>query len=806
MIQASNWARLPAELKALRQWCVAGADKSPQVAGPKGFFNVGDTEKWRDQWLSFDQAASQAYAHGRHIGFVLTSSDPFCCVDLDVCDAQSQQEKGEPIDPTKWTTQEQLNRYWNIVQRFDSYTEKSRSGKGLHIWVQGHLQSGRRREGVEVYYKDRFIICTGDVLMHKPVSERQQLLQVLITEMAGPDAAPTVELEEVEQEDSDSEVINRAITATNSEKFNDLCMGDWQKYGFPSQSEADLALMSMFCFYTKSNEQCRRLFRMTALGRREKAVKNDRYLNYTIRICRSREARDAYKEIHGEQLARQLVAELQGFGAGFEPATALTPPLLHVPGGAESIQLPQPPEVGMALQAPAPEPVVSSSANSIDWPPGLAGQIAWYVYQSAPRPVKEVAIVAAIGLLAGICGKSWSIPQSGLNMYIILIARSAVGKEAMHSGTSSLLSAVINRQPAAAAFVDFSDFASGPALQKAVAANPCFLNVSGEWGRKLRGLAQEDTGKGSGPYSSLRTVMTNLYQKSGPQSIVGGISYSNREGNVASVSGVSYSMIGESTPRTFYDSLTETMMEDGFMSRFLVIEYDGDRPPLNANPVIEPGFALADAIANLATQAQNLNGRGATTPVGRTNEAAQLMHSFELECDSQINSTKEEAWRQMWNRASLKVMRLSALLAVADNCYSPCIQVNQVEWALSVVRKDIAIMSRRMSDGDVGVSDYSRERKVLACCVDFLREGAPEGYKIPDSFRENNIIPRKYIQIRTARVTSFANHRSGSVSALDTTLKSLVDGGYLMAVDQSKIVENFGFHGKCYRLLHAPTK
>ncbi|MBM6712164.1 hypothetical protein H9X90_15740, partial [Faecalicatena contorta] len=140
-------------------------------------------------------------------------------------------------------------------------------------------------------------------------------------------------------------------------------------------------------------------------------------------------------------------------------------------------------------------------------PPGFAGAIAGFIYNSAPRPVKEVAIVATLGLLAGICGKAWSLPQTGLNVYIILVARSAVGKEAMHSGLSHILAKLRESTPAASAFVDFNDFASGPALVKACAANNSFVNVAGEWGKKLRRFATED--KTDGPMPSVLSSVAN---------------------------------------------------------------------------------------------------------------------------------------------------------------------------------------------------------------------------------------------------------------------------------------------------------
>lgn len=795
----SAWMRLPEELRWARQWVVAGPDKSPYTANAAGsLYRASVTDP--STWLDFDTACRLAVAHGAGIGYVLHESDAYTCIDLDVKDAENA-----PNKPETWTTPEQLTRYWSICQGLDSYTEKSRSGKGLHIWVRGNIGVGRRRGGVEVYSRERFIICTGDVVLARPIQERQEALDQFVDELKRLNRLEGVtEGVVADQEDmhDDADIIARAMSAANADKFLALCkctgdtgdgdekeQGSYTELGYPSQSEADLALMSMFTFYSRSNEQCKRLFRMSGLGKRAKANRDDKYLDRTILGRRKAQFQEEQAAKHGEQLSMEIVAR-----AAVEKLQAASDAARGAAG--DSGPQGQSPAAAVATMAPRAQAPYSGLA----WPPGFAGALANFIYQSSPRPVQEVSIVAALGMLAGICGRTWLLPQSGLNMYIILVARSAIGKEAMHSGISILLNKLQSSMPQAHQFVDFSDFASGPALQKAVAANPCFVNVAGEWGKKLRKLAND--GPGDGPMQSLRTVMTNLYQKSGPTSIVGGITYSNKEGNIASVSGVSYSMIGETTPDGFYQSLTESMMSDGFLSRFTIIEYDGKRPDENPHQNMEPDSALLEHLRSLVAYSLDLQNRPAARVfVQRTDEAAQLLHTFNKECDHEINSTTDESKRQMWNRAHLKTLRIAALLAVADNPANPWITLEAAEWALMVVRKDIGMMQRRMTEGDVGVDDDSREKKVLSIIKDFLRDGAPPGYNINAGLQFAGIVPRKLIQLRTARLNSFYSHRMGATAAMDATIRALVDTGRLVEMDKTKVVTEFGAHGKCYRVL-----
>lgn len=318
-----NWNRIPTDLRDRAQWCYTWpgdpdprAHKAPRAAG-----NVLASSTDPSTWTTFETACQRAAEVGGDIGYIITADDPFACIDLDVKEN---------------TTPEQMQRFQSIVDHFASYSELSRSGKGMHVWVLANIGAGCKREGVEVYSQERFIICTGNVYRDAPIEDRQDMLANMVTQMRGEHATVECIADEPETE-TDESLIERAMRAANGEKFNALCKGDWQALGYTSQSDADMALISILAFWSKNNAQVRRIFRMTELGKRDKAKRDD-YLNRTLAPIRARQAQE-------RQRAEAMKPQMENFNATMDDMLERTR-MLKDDGGNEEAFVPPTLELG----------------------------------------------------------------------------------------------------------------------------------------------------------------------------------------------------------------------------------------------------------------------------------------------------------------------------------------------------------------------------------------------------------------------------------------------------------------------------
>lgn len=727
---------IPMELRALPQWVVASADKvplNPRTGQPS---SVTDPSTW----ASYEEALRSGM---KHVGFVLTEWDPYTIIDLD-------------NKPEKPCTVEQWKRQQKILEAFDSYTERSTSGTGYHIIVKGKIPAGVHRDNVEIYSTSRYMVCTGDVVRNSPIAEYQELLDILYGEMK---PADTAELEDFDSIIEDEDLVDMAMNAANGEKFNELCKGDWAAMGYGSQSEADFALLSILAYYTRDNDQVRRVFRMSPLGQREKAVKNDRYINFAMGKIRAQQP----KMVDFDQLVLDTPA----------PATKETPLINNAP-----------------------------TVPGVSLPPGLVGGIAQYIYQTAIRPVPEIALGAAIALTAGICGRSYNISGSGLNQYIILLAKTGAGKEGAVTGIDNLVASVRPQIPMVDQFIGPSVFASGQALIKVLDERPCFVSVLGEFGLTLQQMCDP---RANGPQLMLKRVLLDLYSKSGWNKIMRSTVYSDTEKNTKMVQAPNVTILGESTPETFFQGLDPMHIAEGLIPRFSIIEYTGLRPPRNRNAGSPPSQQLAQNFTDLVTISLTTSNNGTCCNVQTDTEALLLLDQFDAKSDSMINSAGSDVEMQLWNRAHLKALKLGAVIAVGVNPHAPVVTGTIAQWSIDFVERDVTTMATRFLKGEVGTGDHRHEEDIRRVVEAYLAMSPDkrEQYAVPKKMLDLPVIPFHYLRRRLRLLTAFKNDRRGTARALEDSLKDMVKADILNMIPQQQAFEKFGVTTEVY--IKGPT-
>ena len=207
-------------------------------------------------WGTLNEAREAARDGGYDgVGFVFTAGDPFCGVDLDGC-----------VDPE---TGEVASWAAEVLDELDSYTELSPSGRGLHVLVRAVLPPGGRRKGpVEMYDRGRFFTVTGRHFPGTPrgIEGRQDRIAALHARLFPARERPAANGSAPTNAFDDAEVLRRAMSAANGERFAALWTGD--RSGYPSDSEADLALCSMLAFWVGPDEgRIASLFARSGLNR-----------------------------------------------------------------------------------------------------------------------------------------------------------------------------------------------------------------------------------------------------------------------------------------------------------------------------------------------------------------------------------------------------------------------------------------------------------------------------------------------------------------------------------------------------------
>lgn len=163
-LDLTHYENIPEELIKLNQWvCTRNDSKVPM----KAFENEAASSTNPQTWATFD-TANKAVSEGLYdyCGFVFADNG---IVGIDIDDGFDEDGFLSPLAAI-------------IIGKCESYTEKSKSGRGFHILLRGTLPFKGRNNlaGVEIYKSARYFIMTGETLLYNKIIENQEAIDFVV--------------------------------------------------------------------------------------------------------------------------------------------------------------------------------------------------------------------------------------------------------------------------------------------------------------------------------------------------------------------------------------------------------------------------------------------------------------------------------------------------------------------------------------------------------------------------------------------------------------------------------------------------
>lgn len=816
----------PAELASGAVWLVSRADdKAPcRIDGDRLVRTNGADSVDGKHALG----AVLAYCAGHPGTFptrVLQRDDPFWVLDLDL--------KPEGASPRKAAF------FAELVNRLSTYTEVSSGGRGLHIWGRGKIPGEFAcREGefdLEFYREARHIISTGWAVRRvEAIDDRVEVVEVgvhpvgdggeffrrsVVPRFAGNGAvrpvSDTITPAPASRELTEGErtTLDRALqdddfrAAYTADKESMKSYGIGFKDGVFDHSAAEYWLARRLSDICRTSDAVFQLFMGSDLVRLTKF--NSSTGEFADRYSKKILGRADY--VFARTITRAWSERAAADFAGEELSAKSNQ-------GVESVAL----EVGQDRN------------DQIVFPVDAAGQLTpsgafmRTIHRGLNRKLDSVSITAALSVLSTLAGRAYNIDDSrtasvrptGLNLYMVLCAPQGTGKESMADAISDTgrqvdeyADAVLGWQgydepepppwladdetlepelfTTAAGLLAKRDCASGQALRNNLNRYRTLLHVSGEFGKILSGI-NAGVGTGSGGFDTMKREMLDKFMKSGRGSRAGDVVYADRGKLVKGDFPVSYTLVGETTRDSFQLGLSPACLQDGFVSRFLALVHEGERPPidwqLDAADTVLPDIVKHNlAIMRRNCTANIFNDRVITFSFSDT--AVARFQSFVNEQDKLIEAAEkaEDILGQATRvRMGLLAKRVAGLLAICDSPEAPVVELHHINWAVMLVNRSRDSLARLAQGAGSDIEARVAAVREVIAKWHATRDGKFRGGRF-DLYRRHGIIPMRFFHKHLARRHCFRSHRAGEVRALDEVLETMCGTGQLDKVSPEAI-------------------
>lgn len=354
------------------------------------------------------------------------------------------------------------------------------------------------------------------------------------------------------------------------------------------------------------------------------------------------------------------------------------------------------PRQSIALaDAPEVDPVPDRVSFDLDYPPGLVGDVARYIYDSSRNPIRSFAIAGALSAVAYLSqNRAYVKPSStALNLYQTLIGETGSGKEDPRKA--------IKRICDIAGLTDgiCETLASGPAMLRALEEQQSLLILSDEFGLFLQVATSE---RGSMHLKELIKELMQLFSLG--RSFYAGKRYADKKLRIERINHPYVNVMGTTTMVELLEGLTTKSVTNGFVNRILFIEAS-EKGAINRRPDEAISESLKTGIAGLFP-AHGMPMAAPALEIDYEAGAEALMVSLaeQMQCPGQF--------AELWNRTEELMIRVAGVLAVGEG---KIIRKVHVEWAHQYVKHCIKSFAVRLS-GDLSETPFEK-RMVKALSI-----------------------------------------------------------------------------------------
>ena len=404
------------------------------------------------------------------------------------------------------------------------------------------------------------------------------------------------------------------------------------------------------------------------------------------------------------------------------------------------------------LSAPAdPGPLPSELLHV----PGFVDALTDYTLATAPYPNRPLAFAGALTMLAHLSGRNFRDERNlRTNIYLLALADSGVGKDYPRKVNVNL-AAEVGIMPTMA-----DRFASAEGLEDALLIHPTSFFQVDEVDTLFAALQEKNDAANEKVYGAMLQFATSsdttYAMRKKAITATGGKASKFDKVRARGIREPHLTLLGCAIPKYLYSALSERALENGLLSRCLILEA-GQRGKAGT-PHAEPfPAAVLDAARSLVAHGgfqgldlddldSILDGSAAAfcpepITVIETPEAKALHGEVVAKCEALYDAAKETAAKALWTRGAEKAGKLALLYAISENADEPVITPAAVEWGWRVVEH---LTNRMLYQATVYVHDNEFDA-LRQKAVRYLREASDR------TMRHGALLKRLHIDADTFR-------------------------------------------------------